>query len=165
MSALWLWLPLAGPIRVSTVVAALGLFLAIAVARRNPWRALVVVLAWSSLFEVVYHFVGIVGFGWPPANIVWMTGALAGWVVLAVVLGVWPDWRVSMVFVALMAVWVLTGFHYNVPSQSSPINIWNEVLNESAKTTLGLAYLVGALRSPASERRVAAAQVTLIATR
>ena len=45
-----------------------------------------------------------------------------------------------------MGIWVAFGFHYNIADQSTPINLRDEVLNEAAKSLLGLAYLVGALR-------------------
>jgi hypothetical protein len=40
---------------------------------------------------------------------------------------------------------VTAGFHYNVVGQTGPIDWRSEVLNEAAKSALGLAYLMGAL--------------------
>jgi hypothetical protein len=118
----------------------------IVIVRRDPLRALVAVAAWASIFEVAYHIVGIAGVGWPSENFMWMTAALAGWVILAGVLGVWPDWRLGIVSVALLGVWLAAGFHANLAGHSAPINLADEVLNELSKTTLAGAYLVGALR-------------------
>ncbi len=142
---LWLWLPVLGPVRTSTVLVAVVMLVLVTVTTRSPLRALAAVIAWTSLFETVYHAVGIVVYHWPLANFLWMTAALAGWVILAAVLGVWPDWRFSIIFLLLMAAWIAYGFHYNVPGQAAPIDIRSEILNESAKTSLALAYLVGAL--------------------
>lgn len=147
MSGVWLWLPGLGPIRTSSVLAAVLIF-GVVTWKRGPLRGWTTYVAWASVFEILYHVVGIVGYHWPPANFVWMTGALAGWIILAAVLGIWPDWRIALVFGGLMALWIATGFHYNVPGQTTPINVWDEIINEAAKTTLGLAYLVGALRAP-----------------
>lgn len=116
MSGLWLSLPLFGPVRTSTLLAAVAMLVIVVAVRRDPLRAVVAVVAWAGVFETVYHTVGIV-----------------------------VDWRLSAVFVALMAVWVATGFHYNVPGQGAAIDIRAEVINESSKTVLALAYLVGTL--------------------
>lgn len=138
---------MAGPIRISTLVGAAVVFALIAIVKRDPLGGIVVVVAWTGVFETVYHLVGIVGYHWPLANFVWQTGALAGWVILAAVLGYRPDWLLSIVFVVAMVVWIAAGFHYNVAGQAAPINVGSEVLNEVAKSSLGLAYLVGALRA------------------
>ena len=146
MSGVWLQLPF-GPIRTSTVVTALVLFISVAVVRRDLLRPVVVVVAWTGFFEILYQAVGIIGFHWPLSNFVWEAGALAGWIILAGVLGFWPDWQVSLLFVALMLVWIASGYHYNVAGQSAPINARDEILNEASKTALAVAYLVGALRA------------------
>jgi len=118
----------------------------IIVATRSPFRALVAVIAWASLFELTYQAVGIVGFRWAPANFPWELIALSGWLILAAWMGLWPDWRIGILFVAIMAAWIATGYHYNVAGQSSAIDLRNEVLNEGGKAALALAYLVGAVR-------------------
>jgi hypothetical protein len=151
VGGVWFWLPVLGPIRASTVIAALITFGAISFRRRNPWVALVVVLAWASAFEIVYDVVGVAAFNWPLSPFVWQAAALLGWVILASVLGVRPDWRISMVFLTLMAAWAVTGFHLNQPGTSS-IDLRAEVLNEAAKSTLAFAYLVGALRTASARR-------------
>jgi len=152
MGGLWLWVPWLGPIRYSTLLAALVLLAVITLRRGDPWRAVVAMFAWLSLFETVYDLVGIVGFGWAAGNVIWVTAAVAGWIVLAAVLGIWPDWRIIAVFAALMAVWAATGFHSNLAGGNTPVDILSEMLNEAAKSTLALAYLVGAL-SPAAAPR------------
>ena len=61
-------------------------------------------------------------------------------------MGVWPDWRIAILFGAIMAAWIGTGYHYNVAGQSAPVDIRDEVLNEGGKAALAIAYLVGAVR-------------------
>ena len=146
MIGLWVSTPV-GPIRTSTLLGAVLVFGIVTAVRRDPLRGLVAVVAWTALFETLYQVVGIVGFHWPTANFAWETAALAGWIILAGVLGIWPDWRLLMVFVVLMGFWITAGFHSNVAGQAAPLNLRDEVLNESSKTALALAYLAGALKS------------------
>jgi len=96
-------------------------------------------------FRDPVHLVGIALFRWPTPNFVWGTAAVAGWVILAASLEIWPDWRFSLLFLAVTVVWVAAGFHSNAAGQSAPINVSDEILNDAGKTLLGLAYLVGAL--------------------
>jgi hypothetical protein len=145
MSGVWFWLPVAGPIRISTVLGAVIVVLAMGLLRREWLGGIVVVIAWTSVFETIYHVVGIVGYGWKPAGFAWETAAVAGWAILAWVLGYRPEWRLVGVFALAMAVWIAFGFHYNVAGQTTPINVRDEVLNEVAKSSLGLAFLVGSL--------------------
>jgi hypothetical protein len=147
ISAVWVWIPAVGPIRISTVLGAAIMFIVVSVLRRDLLAGVAAVVAWTSVFETVYHVVGIVGYHWPASNFVWVTAAVAGWVILAWRMGIRPEWRLSVVFALAMAVWIAAGFHYNVAGQSQPINIRDEVLNELAKSSLALAYLVGSLRS------------------
>ena len=39
------------------------LFVVITASTRSPFRALVAVIAWAGLFELIYQAIGIVGFG------------------------------------------------------------------------------------------------------
>lgn len=133
-------------VRWSTIFAAVAILLVVGVWQGRPLHAWVAQSAWASLFETLYHVVGIVGYHWPLDNFFWATSAVAGWIVLAAVLGIWPDWRFTLLFIALMGIWIATGFHYNVPGQLAPINVRDEIINEAAKTALAAAYLVGALR-------------------
>lgn len=140
-------------VRWSTVLAAIAIFAVVGIWQRRPLQALAAVFAWAALFETLYHVVGIVGYHWPLDDFFWGTAAVSGWIILAAVLGVWPEWRLTLLFVALMAVWIAAGFQYNVPGQTAPISVSNEILNEVAKTMLALAYLVGALWPvPVAER-------------
>ena len=122
------------------------LFVVITASTRSPFRALVAVIAWAGLFELTYQAIGIVGFGWALANFPWEVIALSGWLILAAWIGTWPDWRITILFAAIMAVWIATGYHYNVAGQTSPIDIRDEMLNEGGKAALALAYLIGAVR-------------------
>jgi hypothetical protein len=127
------------------VVAAVVLFGVISIKRRDPALGVVTTLAWASTFEILSNAVGTIGFGWAVHDFVWMSAALTGWVILAGVLGVWPDLRISLAFVITLAAWVATGYGPNRPG-SSNFNVLSEILNEASKTLLALAYLLGALR-------------------
>jgi hypothetical protein len=149
VSRVWFWLPAIGPIRVSTVVAAVVLLVIISIKRRDPALGLVTTLAWASTFEILSNAVGTIGFGWAVRDFLWMSAALSGWVILAGVLGVWPDLRISLAFAITLAAWVATGYEPNRPGDSN-FNVLSEILNEASKTLLALAYLLGALRASRS---------------
>jgi hypothetical protein len=51
----WLVLPIAGPIRISTVAAGVLLVALIAWRRRDRQLALVALLAWVSAYEILYQ--------------------------------------------------------------------------------------------------------------
>ena len=141
------------------------LFVVITASTRSPFRALVAVIAWAGLFALAVTLVPFVlvvyGAGalssylvaqregadvaWPSAWLL-LRGLGAGWLILAAWIGTWPDWRITILFAAIMAAWIATGYHYNVAGQTSPIDIRDEALNEGGKAALALAYLVGAVR-------------------
>lgn len=139
-------LPALGAVRISTVAMAVLILVTATVITRRPLVAMVAVMAWVATFETLYHVVGYLFASWPfPAGAFsWGTLAVAGWMILAWVLGIRPEWRLLLVFLGAMVVWVLTGYHSNVPG--GPWSSFEEALNELAKTSLGAACLVGAIR-------------------
>lgn len=149
----WIWLPVVGPIRISTVLAGLVIVVAIIWRRRAPLSALIALLAWASAYEILYSATGTAIHGWPAAGFVWMTAAVGGWVVLSQVRGIVPDWRLVLAMALVWGLWVATGFNSNAPSVAGTpgfpkdFSVASEILNELTKTLLALAYLVGALRS------------------
>ena len=145
MRGVWFLLPLLGPVRISTVLGAILLFGVVAYVRRDLFLALVTTAAWASTFEIICNLVGVVSSHWPLDTWAWTTAALAGWVLLSWRLGARPDWRIVGFFALIMAAWVALGFHSNVPDDHM-FSLRDEVLNEIAKSSLGLAYLVGAVR-------------------
>jgi len=159
LSGPWLWLPLVGPIRISTAFAAVAIFTVILWRQRSPLLALVTVLAWASVFEIAYNATGTLLHGWPLAYLVWLAAALGGWVLLAWRLGVVPS-RVWLAGVAVVwTVWVVAGFESNAPLGPGPghpatFNVAGEVMNELAKSLLAAGYLVGALRLPRPAGRI-----------
>lgn len=159
MSGPWLWLPLVGPIRTSTVLAAVAIAAVILWRRLSPLLALVTVLAWASVFEIAYNATGSVLHGWPLPYLAWLTAALGGWVFLSALLGVYPNRWLLAVTAIVWVVWMASGFESNAPLGSGPghpatFNLGSEVMNELAKSLLGLAYLVGALRRPRAAGRI-----------
>jgi hypothetical protein len=155
----WIWLPLMGPIRISTVVAGLVMVVAIQWRRHAPSTALIALMAWASAYEILYSATGTAIHGWPAANFVWMAAAVGGWVVLAQVWGITPNRWLLLAFAVVWVLWVLTGFNSNAPSVAGTpgfpkaFSVSSEILNELTKTLLALAYLVEALRSPARATR------------
>ena len=145
-------LPGLGAIRVSTVVTALVVAAVIMWRRRSPFLALVTVMAWASLYEVAFNVLGAAIHGWSIAYAVWITAALAGWVLLAFVRGVVPDRWLAIACAVVALAWIATGFGANSISESGAgyarsFSYLDEAFNELTKTLLAAAYLVGALRA------------------
>jgi len=167
LSGPWLWLPLAGPIRISTVVAAVAIVAVILWRRRSPLLALVTLMAWASVFEIAFQATGAVLHGWPAADLVWLAAALGGWILLSVLLDVLPNRWLLLATAAVWVVWAVSGFESNAPLSSGPghpatFNLANEALNELTKSLLALAYLAGALQRPvAAPRRPGRIGITL----
>jgi hypothetical protein len=119
--------------------------------RRDPVLALAALLAWASAYEILYAGTGTFMHGWAVPPYVWMTAAIAGWVVLAHVLGLILNRWVLVALALVWLLWVATGFESNVPSGlttnglSRPFSWAAEVYNELSKTLLALAYLLAAL--------------------
>jgi hypothetical protein len=151
----WLVLPVAGPIRISTVAAGMLLVALIVWRRRDPLLALVALLAWVSAYEILYQATGVVMHGWGFTLFAWMTAAVAGWVLLAWVLGLVPNRWLLAGMLCIWIVWVASSFNSNSPiapgSAGHPagFSAWDELLNEASKTLLAAAYLVDALRPSA----------------
>lgn len=160
MSGVWIWFPAVGPIRLSTVLGAVIMFGAVSVARRDVLAGAVAFLTWTSLFETIFGWIGFVVYHSPLGPLIWVTAALAGWVILGWKMNIRPDWRLSLVFALTMAVWIAAGFHSNVAGHANPINVRDEVLNEVAKSSLGLAYLVGSLRASPLQKKTGPAVPT-----
>ena len=154
----WIWLPLAGPVRISTIAAAV-VTVAIVWWRRGAFTALVAVMAWLSAYEILFQATGMIIHGWSAAYFFWMSAAVGGWVVLAVVKGVLPDRLLLLTMALVWVAWILAGFNSNSPTVAGTpgfpkdFTVNGEVLNELTKTLLAAAYLVGALRTPARTPR------------
>jgi hypothetical protein len=149
----WIWLPVVGPIRISTVLAGMAILIVIIGRRRAPLTALIALMAWASAYEILYSATGTAIHGWSVSGFVWMTAAVGGWVVLSHVRGIVPDRRLVLLMAVAWGIWIVTGFNSNAPSVAGTpgfpkdFSVANEVLNELTKSLLGLAYLVGALDS------------------
>jgi hypothetical protein len=158
----WVWLPLFGPIRVSTILASLVIALALW-HRHAPVKGIVVVMAWLSAYEILFQASGAAVHGWSLSNLAWMSAAVGGWVALAFVMGIIPDWRLLLLVALVWLVWILAGFDSNSPTVAGtsgfPVrfSVFDEILNELTKTLLALSYLVGALTSHRMNRSTIAA--------
>jgi hypothetical protein len=154
----WVWLPVTGPIRISTVLAGVLMVSVILWRRRDPALALVALLAWASAYEILYQVTGALVHGWPVAGRIWMVAALAGWVFLAGLLRVIPNRRLLLALALVWLLWVALGFESNAApvtvtaGMPKVFTIVGEACNEVTKTLLAIAYLVAALdrsvRSP-----------------
>ncbi len=159
MSAPWLILPDLGAIRISTIVAAVVMGAVILWRRRSILLAVVAVLAWAAAYEIAFTALGTVMHGWPVGYLLWLTAALAGWMILAAVMHLVPDRWFLLATGAATLVWIATGFHANSPTLGDgagfdrAFSLTDETLNELTKTLLAAAYLVGALRVSGRVRR------------
>lgn len=148
----WVWLPVAGPIRISTVLMSLVLVAVIAWRRRSSSTAVIAVMAWLSTYEILYQATGVVIHGWSLEYFLWMSAAVGGWVALSVLSGMAPDRWLLLATALVWMLWIVTGFNSNSPTVAGPpgfpkdFSVLGEILNELTKTLLALAYLVGGLR-------------------
>jgi hypothetical protein len=146
-------LPAFGPIRISTIVTALAIGAIVLWRRRSLLLALIAVMAWASSYEIAFNAIGAVVHGWSATYAAWLAAALAGWIMVAWYRHVRPHRWLALAAVMVVAVWIATGFEANSLSLSgagytasfSPLA---ELFNETSKTLLGAAFLVGALRAP-----------------
>jgi hypothetical protein len=120
-------------------------------------------MAWLSAYEILFQVTGAVLHGWSLSNLAWMTAAVGGWVALAFVMGILPDWRLLVLVALVWLVWVLTGFNSNSPTVAGTpgfsvhFSVSAEILNALTKTLLGLSYLVATLTPHRTSRPTIAA--------
>jgi hypothetical protein len=127
--------------------------------RRDGLVALVALMAWLSAYEILFQATGTAMHGWSPAYFVWMSAAVGGWIVLAVIRGIVPDRWLLLAVGLVWVAWILVGFGPNSPALAGTtglpkdFSVTDEILNELSKTLLAAAFLAGALRSPARSAR------------
>ncbi len=143
-------------VRWSSLAMLAVIVLVVAAARRRPVLGLVTAMAWLVAFETPYEARDILVRHQPGAHLTswasWVV-TVGGWPFAAWALDVWPDWRWVGLSAVIFLLWIATGFQHNDPGQPGPVMWLPEALNESSKTALGVAYLLGALRVPESGRR------------
>jgi hypothetical protein len=125
----------------ATIIFDVGLMI-----RGSVSQAVFAPLAWllgyESAIALTAHLV-VRGSG-PLSPIWWIGGAAA---LAAYAAGVRVDWRWLVLTAAVWALWVATGWHYNLIT-SPRVDWWAEALNVTTKTAWGFAYLWPMLRRP-----------------
>lgn len=142
-------MPLVGPIRVTTIVAGVAIATAAILRSRSGQLALVAVVAWAALYEILSDGTGVIALGWPLGNFLWQAAALSGWLLLSIKSGLVPNRWLLLGFAILWLTWALAGFISNTPS-GAHYDAKAEIFNEGTKTLLALAYLFG--RFPMAHR-------------
>jgi hypothetical protein len=137
---IWVWLPLLGPTRWTTVLAFLACIV-VAWYRFGPWRGVLAGIAGISTFEIVFSATGTVVHHWPLAPLLWQSGALVAWPVLAWREQVRPSRELLVAFALLWLAWMAEGFQFNVPAHGPQApNLPAELLNASTKTLMVMAW-------------------------
>jgi hypothetical protein len=143
----WLFVPNIIYIRVSTV--AMILLIAIVVGLRTRRASIVglTILGWMGVYEVVWQLL-YAGFGYQPFRpAIQFSCAVFGWLILGYYMGIRPDRYLTAAWALITVAWIALGFHANFPTH--PFSVSDEIINELSKTILGVAYLLGALRTVA----------------
>jgi hypothetical protein len=136
-------------IRISTVITGIVCFgLVLFLQGRILWKplyyAILVVVFFLSLYEIVWYYLAAFSFGYELR--IFQFAALGGWVLLGA-REVYPRKppKVSLMFyvffVAIMVVWVATGFEVNSFGDAK-FSIAGEVFNEASKAALALGFAV-----------------------
>jgi hypothetical protein len=134
-------------LRTTTVLMGL-LLLAFGLIRRRPLQGFLAAMAWIVAYEAAWQLTAycIDGrpLGWPivPAAV----AALA----ISLFAGVAVDLRWLLLTAGLWLVWIVSGYHYNMP-WAVPFDWWGELMNEATKIAWGMAYLWPLLRSRKAE--------------
>jgi hypothetical protein len=143
-----IWSPLPSHPRWSTLLVGLLILVVVGWRTRRPALAAVALLAWLSLYEIVWQACDVLTSHRDLLAYGWLGLALVAWPLLAHRLGIRPHPAALATCAAGFAVWLALGFHYNWFGEPRPVAILPEALNAGTKTALGLAYLAGALAAP-----------------
>jgi hypothetical protein len=148
-----IWSPLPNHPRWSTVLLGLLILALVGWRTRRPTLACVALVAWLSLYEVIWQGCDVLPRHRDLTAYGWLVLALAAWPLLAYQLGVRPHPVGLAVCAAGFAAWLALGFQYNWFGEARPVAIVPEALNVLTKMALGVAYLAGAPAAPAAARR------------
>jgi hypothetical protein len=145
----WIWSPLPGSVRWSTVATGAVLFATVLWQTRRPVGAVAVTMAWLCGFEILYQATGAVVHRWSLGTLTLTVAGTGGWLLLAYLLGVRPNRALTVVVVAVWIIWIALGFESNMPDRIIPgaATVWSwrdELLNVGTKTLLALALLTAA---------------------
>jgi hypothetical protein len=148
VDGIWFVCPIAN-IRVSTLVTAVFCFtLVLFLQGKLLWKplyyALLAVIFFLGLYEIVWYYLAAYSFGYELR--IFQFAALSGWVLLCLK-EVYPKKppKISIVlyglFVVTMVLWVATGFEVNNLGEAQ-FSVTGEVFNAASKVALALAYAV-----------------------
>jgi hypothetical protein len=140
----WIWSPLPGQPRWSSVITGIAVFLVVLRRTWRPLNAAAATMAWLCGYEILYEATGTLLHGWSLGTLALTTVGTGGWLILAYVLGIRPDRRVFAGFVVLWAVWIIAGYESNMPDRIIPgaAATWSwrdELLNVGTKVLLAVA--------------------------
>jgi len=136
-------------VRWTTLAMTAAILISVTVAKRRPWLAVLTVLAWVGLYELIFDTTAYLSGDQRQtlSGLAWFAAAVGVAPVFARYLGLRLWLPAASASFAGMVLWLVTGFHYNVRGQVATVQWGPELLNVVTKDGLGLAYLVGALRS------------------
>jgi hypothetical protein len=141
----WVWLPLLGPIRWTTLVAFMAC-LAIGSYRFGLLRGGLAAMAGISTFELVFSATGTLVHAWPLAPLVWLWAGLIAWPLLALRENIKPSGELLVAFVLVWFAWIAQGFSYNVPTHDARnVNGLAELLNALSKSLMIMAWALPSL--------------------
>ncbi len=135
----WIEFGVIGSVRISTLLTAIGVFIYVFFRTKKFFMAAIAVMAWISLFEIVFVITDSIMHSVPWRGTFWIVVALAAYPILAHTQGVRPNWILILIFLSIWCLWIFMGFEYN--SYNQPIFIsMDEFMNVISKTTLAIAY-------------------------
>lgn len=135
----WIDLGFMGYIRITTVLTALLLFFYALYRTRKPITAFLAMMAWASLYEIIWLLTDMLMHNQPVTNVFWISAALTAWPLLAYTRDIKPERLFLFVFAITWMIWILTGFNGNHRGVE-PYSWTNEAIYVSTKSLIALAY-------------------------
>ncbi|MFH0848078.1 MAG: hypothetical protein V1857_01065 [archaeon] len=136
---IWTDLGFIGVIRTSTILTALALFFFVLWRLRRPLIALLSVMAWVSLYEILWNLTDLFLHGGSLTHSFWQNTAIISYPILARTQGTRLNRTIMMLFSVFWIIWILSGFNSN-NFNVEPFILSNEILNITTKAILAMAY-------------------------